>query len=180
MIFKILSQSKNSFEGIRPDEVVQHVLRRHWLVPVITIIVCMIAAIVPLIVGAIIVALLGTGGYGPIIMLLYVLYLLFLWLALFYALTFYALDVWIVTNQRIIDTHQQNFFSRTVSDLSITRIQDITVTVDGLLETFLDFGNLTIQTAGTESHFHFRQIPQPAIVKDEIMKLVLEHQHKAQ
>ena len=42
--------------------------------------------------------------------------------------------------------------------------------VRGLIPTFLDYGNLEIQTAGAEAKFMFEQIPHPNKVKDIIMR----------
>ncbi|KKQ77632.1 MAG: hypothetical protein UT00_C0008G0004 [Parcubacteria group bacterium GW2011_GWA1_38_7] len=84
----------------------------------------------------------------------------------------YTLDVWIVTNRRIIDSAQHGFFNRTISELHLTRIQDISVETRGFVQTILHFGDLQVQTAGTEEKFKFHQIPHPEKVKDEIMKLV--------
>jgi hypothetical protein len=43
------------------------------------------------------------------------------------------------------------------------------VKTDGFIQTLLKFGNLEVQTAGTENKFHFRQIPDPEGVKNQIM-----------
>ena len=83
----------------------------------------------------------------------------------------YTLDVWIVTNHRIIDTTQHGFFNRTVSELHKSRIQDIYVNTEGTIQTLLNYGDLYIQTAGTEERFKFLQIPNPVKVKDEIMRM---------
>ena len=83
----------------------------------------------------------------------------------------YTLDVWIVTNHRIVDSTQNGFFNRTVSELHLARIQDISVQTKGVIQTFFKFGDLQVQTAGTEERFNFSQIPNPGQVKDEIMKL---------
>jgi uncharacterized membrane protein YdbT with pleckstrin-like domain len=82
----------------------------------------------------------------------------------------YILDVWIVTDHRIIDSTQHGFFNRSISELHISRIQDISVKTDGFIQTLLKFGDLEVQTAGTENKFHFRQIPDPEGVKNKIME----------
>mgnify|MGYP001589399367 FL=1 len=94
---------------------------------------------------------------------------LIIWQLWFYALTMYLLDVWIVTNQRIIDSTQRGFFNRSVSELHNSRIQDISVKVSGLFQSLLKFGDLEVQTAGTENKFRFLQIPNPVEVKNVIM-----------
>lgn len=87
----------------------------------------------------------------------------------------YMLDVWIVTDRRIIDSTQHGFFNRTVSELHLTRVQDISVHTVGVIPTLLHFGDLQVQTAGTEEKFNFLQIPNPLAVKDAIMAVVTDH-----
>jgi len=47
----------------------------------------------------------------------------------------------------------------------------MSVDTAGVIPTFLKFGDLQIQTAGTEEKFRFKQIPNPGKVKDEIARL---------
>lgn len=99
-------------------------------------------------------------------------YFLFIWLFAFFFFIDYYLDVWIVTNRRIISIEQKGFFSRTVSELKLFRIQDVTVNTEGVFPTLLNYGSVYVQTAGSKRNFHFEQIPQPDEVKDEIINLI--------
>lgn len=69
----------------------------------------------------------------------------------------YWLDVWIITDKRIIDIEQVSLFHRKVSEISLSRVQDVTVSIPNMLATFLGFGNITVQTAG-EQDFSINQI----------------------
>ena len=42
----------------------------------------------------------------------------------------------------------------------------------GFFPTLLDFGDVMVQTAGEQEHFHFRNVPNPEAYKEEIMLLV--------
>lgn len=87
----------------------------------------------------------------------------------------YLLDTWIVTNERILDVNQKSFFFRTVSELNLSKVQDISVKTSGLIQTIFDFGDVEIETAGAAlDKFRFRQVAHPNMVKDRIMKLVSE------
>ena len=101
------------------------------------------------------------------------------WMGLFYALTMYLLDTWIITDHRILDNEQHGFFSRTLSEMNLSKIQDMSVRISGLIPTFLDYGDLEIQTAGTEPKFIFKQIPHPnqvrALLTEAYNKYVEEH-----
>ncbi len=97
-------------------------------------------------------------------------WLLIVHIALVGIWTDYYLDMWIITNKRIISIDQQGFFRRSVSSFRFERLQDITVDIQGFIETMLDFGRITADTAGHDP-FTIRGIPNPRGVKS----LILEH-----
>lgn len=102
-----------------------------------------------------------------------ILWFFFLWIGIFVLWTSYYLDVWVVTNKRIMNIRQQGFFAREVSTFRIDRVQDVTVTIEGLIPTLLDFGDITAHTAGDNRSFTMHSAPNPALVK-EIMSEILE------
>ncbi len=115
--------------------------------------------------------------FKALFLLLASAYYLMILLLFFTAFVDYHLDVWIVTNQRILNIEQKALFSRTISELKVNRIQDITSDVNGILETFLNFGNVHIQTAGTEERFIFKQVPDPSRIRKKILTLLKQSKH---
>lgn len=99
-------------------------------------------------------------------------YYLFMWLFFFFSFIDYYLDVWIITNHRIIDIEQKGFFSRVISEHKLFRIQDVTSEIHGVLPTFFDFGIVEIQTAGTKQRFTFNQVPDPHGIRNKVIELV--------
>lgn len=85
-------------------------------------------------------------------------YLLFVGLLLLHSWLLYYLDVWFVTNQRV------------VSELPLDQIQDITVEVRGILPTMLHYGDIIVQTAGETPRFCLDNIPNPQAVAHLIME----------
>lgn len=75
---------------------------------------------------------------------------------------------------RIINSVQNGFFDRRVSELSLSNIQDVSVNMDGMVPTMMNYGDVEIQTAAAERRFKFENVPNPQQVKDEIMRLVEE------
>jgi len=104
-------------------------------------------------------------------------YYLFIWLFFFFSFVDYYLDVWIVTNRRIIDIQQRGFFSRVISEQKLFRVQDVTSEVHGFLPTIFKYGDVHIQTAGAKQRFLFHEVPDPNGVRDAIIRLV-EHNKK--
>ena len=163
-----------NFKGRRKDEEIIIVLRRHWIV--------LISHLIPMLFF-----LLGIIFFDALLsmannylqwnvnevffsLIEAFLFLLF-WVALFIVWIDYYLDVWIITNQRIINIEQIGLFSRQVSELEHGKIQDVTSEVKGLLPTFFKFGYVYIQTAGEKARFTFKQVPNPVRVRDIIMQL---------
>ena len=98
------------------------------------------------------------------------IFFLLAWLFLFQAFLDYYLDTWIVTTKRILNIEQTGLFGRTVSELRLYRVQDVTATVNGIVPTFFNYGDVEIQTAGEHIHFQFEQVPGP----NQIAKVILE------
>ena len=83
----------------------------------------------------------------------------------------FYLDAWIVTNERIINISQKGFFNRDISELKLTKIQDVTSEIVGVIPTILGYGNIYVQTAAEVERFTFYQIPNPNEVKNTIVQL---------
>ncbi len=98
-------------------------------------------------------------------------WLAILWSLFFVVWTNYYLDVWIITDQRIVDIEQFSLFSRDVSEFRMDRVQDLTVEVKGIIPTLMGFGDLHIETAGMHHQFHINEIPNPYEIKDRIVKI---------
>lgn len=99
------------------------------------------------------------------------IYYLSIYLFLYgYFVDFY-LDIWIITNDRIVDIEQHGLFSRTIAELDLYRLQDVTVNVSGLFHTFFNFGDVVVKTASSNSHIVFYDIPNPNEVRRELIVL---------
>lgn len=171
-LFSIFTKSTNSFDGEENGEDVVLLVRRHPFFIIVRLILFVILAVLPAAAGAAFYSYLYSHNFLPYFFFALSVWYLLLWSGIFYALTMYTLDVWIVTNRRIIDSTQHGFFSRTISELHLSRVQDTSVEIKGVVQTFFKFGDLQVQTAATEEKFKFSQVPHPERVKDEIMKLV--------
>jgi hypothetical protein len=76
--------------------------------------------------------------------------------------THYFLDLWVITDRRIIVIEQVHFFNRRVSNFRLERLQDIKVTIKGIIPTLLNYGTVRAQTASAaESNFTSPGLPAP-------------------
>jgi membrane protein YdbS with pleckstrin-like domain len=97
---------------------------------------------------------------------------LLLWMHFFAAWSDHWLDAWIITNKRIIDIEQHGFFRRQVSSFPLSRIQDVTYSMNGVIAMWLKFGNVRIQTASISDDLIMRQVPFPGDVKETIVRIL--------
>jgi membrane protein YdbS with pleckstrin-like domain len=174
-LFSIFSESAKSFEGQETGEKVIMILRRHPFTIAIRLSLLALLAIVPIIVWPEFGGEIAARGFAELFWFGSSIWYMALWMLIFYALTMYALNTVIVTDKRIIENEQHGFFHREVSELHMYRVQDVSVKTHGVIETFLSFGDVAVQTAASETHFVFHKIPNPEEVKDKIMKVVLAH-----
>ena len=155
-------------------EKVVTIIRKHWLIFTLRVMLVFIAASLPLAAYTFIPeeALMSLqqiiSGSGALFV--YLVYILLLWLLIFIDFTTYHLDVWIVTNRRIIDINQRTLFSRDTTTLMLEKIQDATVEVRGLLVTVFGFGTLIIHTAGENPDIVIRFATDPQYAKDRILE----------
>ncbi|HOO48142.1 MAG TPA: PH domain-containing protein [Candidatus Paceibacterota bacterium] len=101
---------------------------------------------------------------------LYFIFVSLLWLVCFYSWTNYYLDIWILTDKRLVSVDQKGFFSREVSSIRLDKIQDINIETRGLLNTILHIGTIKVQSAGTDREFVMYGMRNPTKVKDIIFK----------
>ncbi len=80
------------------------------------------------------------------------------------------LNVFILTNEHIVDIKQIAFFSRKISTLSLDSIEDVTIQKKGILPSLFDFGDVMIQTAGELPNFTLKMIADPEGVQRAIME----------
>lgn len=90
-----------------------------------------------------------------------------------YFVSFY-LDLLIVTNDRLLHIQQLGLFARTISEVDLYKIQDITSEIDGVIPSSFNYGNLLIQTAGALEKFLITAIPNPEHLRQAILDLAEE------
>jgi uncharacterized membrane protein YdbT with pleckstrin-like domain len=77
------------------------------------------------------------------------------------ALYVYSLSNILITEQGITVTNWGNILTSQEAELAWIRVQDVTVSKDGVLPQILGYGTLLIQTAGTDKNFLFTYTPNP-------------------
>jgi len=111
----------------------------------------------------------------PLVFLVAIIFLHQLWIIAFMYLADFYLDVWILTNKRLVSIEQKGMFSRTVIEFELGNIQDISSDVHGVLPTLLHYGNIRIHTSSENQDFDFKEVGEPDLVKHEIAMAIAEY-----
>lgn len=159
----------------KPYEHIVYVLRRHPITFIPTLVLFVILLAIPPLFYIAVQSLWPTLLQGdvtyPVLILIASGYYLFVYIFFFTNFIDYYLDIWIVTNDRIIDIEQFGLFSRTISELDLFRIQDVTTDVHGVLPTFFEYGDVTVKTASSNVGLIFRQVARPDTIRHELLRL---------
>lgn len=158
-----------TFEGQKEGEKLLIFTRQHWYVLLGSVILSFLGSLIPLIFIILFAPLLVTYQASTLFMFIWIIYIMCIWFALAHKIVFHLLNVWVVTDSRILDIWQIAFFNRKVSELHLESIQDISVNTAGIVQSYFNFGNIDIQTAASENHFTFEEVPRPVEIKDIIM-----------
>jgi len=77
-------------------------------------------------------------------------------------------DVYIITDERVIDIAFNNLLDKKFSEAKLSMIQDITSRVSGVSQTMFNYGTVFIQTAAEVPEINFEMVPHP----EKIIKIL--------
>lgn len=87
-------------------------------------------------------------------------------------------NVYIITDERIIDVDFLSLIYKNISSAKIENIEDVTATTGGALQSIFNFGTVKIQTAAANAEFEFEHVPQPGKVTQFLNEMVLEEERE--
>lgn len=164
-----------SFPDKHPDEIVVFIQRRHWSVLFGRMVRWVFLLLLPM-VAVVIVSLSGTtdaltsGSAGSVALVLGMsVFALVVLLLAFQDWLDYYLDMLILSNERVIQIEQVGLFKRTVSQLSLDKVQDVTVETKGMSSSLFGFGSITIESAGEQENFVIHNVPHVERVQSQIL-----------
>lgn len=89
-------------------------------------------------------------------------------------------DLHIVTDRRVMDIDQNSLFSREVSTLSLDEVQDATARNRGILSSVFNFGDVIIQSSGSQQFFEFNDVLHPNEIATIILDLADQAKHRVE
>jgi hypothetical protein len=152
-------------------EVLLAKVHRHWVFIALRIAALGLFLLIPLPLTRVLSAT-GTVEFvasGAAIAAMWAMWALVAWLAFWQFWTTYYMDVWVVTNRRIIDIDYLRLFERNIAMLRLDRVQDVTTEVKGIFGTLLRYGSVVVQSAGSDREFVIDQIANPEQLRDVIL-----------
>lgn len=167
---------KAHFETQEREEKIVLLLRRHPITNIPWIVAAALMLIAP-----------GILGYLPILSFLptrFQLVGILIWYLVTAAfileqfLTWFF-NVYIVTDERVVDVDFLNLIYKEVSDAKIDRIQDVTYKMGGFVRTIFNYGDVFIQTAAEVPNFEFSAVPNPAQISRILQELRSEEEQEA-
>lgn len=151
-------------DNLRPWEKVEMVIKRHWIVFIWLFLSFIWAILVSFWIWA-----MFPNEFGLLLIVVE-------WLVA--SLIFYIewlnveLDLFIVTNNRIIWVEQISFLNRTISEANLWQVQEVNSQTKGLLSNLLDYGSILVQTAWTASNFDMHFAPHAFSNSRQILNIV--------
>lgn len=171
------------FEKIQleEDEKIIKIAHKHWFVILSRSMSIAVIAIAPLL-GWVTVGILSAqhastidielSNYTSYFIYFYSFWLLINWMTLAHMWTTYHLDIWVVTDRRLIVIDQVSLFKRHIGSFRLEKLQDVNIEINGIIATFLHYGTVEAETASSnhESEFRTRSMPHPRELKATILK----------
>jgi hypothetical protein len=152
---------------LQENEQVLQICRKHWIYLWPRAVLYALLAVAPVIALAIIFdKTIGLGGAaGKVFWIAVAVYLLYWALRIFFNWYRYNNDIWVVTNQRIVDSTKTTPFNMKMSTADLVSVLDMTVERNGILRTMFNYGDIVCQTAAEIQEFRMAGIPRPQEVQ---------------
>ena len=158
-------------ENLRPGENVISVIKRHWIAYVILWIYFITWLIISL---SLLLILWNTliWNLANIVFWLYFLVFLYIqWLN-------HELDMYVVTNNRVIWIDQVSFLNRSVSECNLWQVQEVNSKISWLFANILNYWTLSIQTAWNVTTLKMTFCPDSMQEARKLLNIVDDYRDK--
>lgn len=169
---------------LEADEKVLMLIRSHPITQVGWVLIAIVLALVPLLAPLFPIPSILPAQFEVATLGLWYLFVLGL---IFDGFLGWYYNVFIITDERIIDVDFIHLVYKNITATKIDHIEDVTYSVSGFLPSLLNYGNVLIETAGeainlepdgTMAAIEMLSTPQPAIVAKLINELMLQEEQE--
>lgn len=154
-----------SFQTQKHNEVIILFLRAHFITNISWIIFTVILVTLPLISTLILPLFKIDFLSSPIATRFTTVYVLLYYLMVssyaFISFLHWFYNVFIVSTERVVDIDYSDIVIHNIAITNLSHIEDVNYTQSGFIPTLFNYGNIFVQTAGTEMNFEALSIPKP-------------------
>lgn len=104
-----------------------------------------------------------------------VFFILFIFMYVWIGIVNWYFNIGIVSNQQIIDVDFSAIGNKELTRTKLSHVEDITVKTGGFVPGLFDFGNIFVQTAGSEINTEFINIAHPGDAQHIIQNILEEY-----
>ena len=155
-------------QDLRPWEKISFVIRRHWIIFVLLWFYLFWAIFVSSV-------LFVLFWFSVFISLLNIVFWMFFSLFLYIERLNHELDMFVITNNRIIFIEQKSFLSRSKTECNLWQVQEVNSTTNWLMANLLDYWVLSIKTAGSTSNLEMTFVPKSSEKARQVLNIVDEY-----
>ena len=141
-------------------EEIKLVLKRHWITLVYTF-----GHFLFLVISVVVILAFKSSMFSIIsdslLNILLIVYISIFLLIIYIWWMKYELDLFIITNKRVVWIEQKSFMDRNISECSLEDVQEVNARTTWIFANLLDYWVVTIHTASEKSEFEMDFLPDP-------------------
>lgn len=152
-------------DNMRPWEQVERVVKRHWIIYFFIWLYFFFWLSVTFSIISIFWLQIWVYFFMILFWMMYLVFLYVDWLN-------HELDMFIITNNRIIGLDQISFLNRNISECNLWQVQEVNAQTKWLLANIFNYWTVSIQTAWNVSNFEMSLVPDAIKTSREILNVV--------
>jgi uncharacterized membrane protein YdbT with pleckstrin-like domain len=168
---------KEHIKFLKDNENITMVLHRHWIIfafKILYLLALILSTWIIFWVKDWLIHYLGSGFFWGAMCLYWIFFLTFIFLSWVND----ELDMFLITNERIIGIEQISPLSRKVSECSLDRVQEVNAEMSWVLQTIFNFGHVHIHTASEHSDMTVYYAPDPVENARKVNNAINIYRHK--
>lgn len=160
-----------NLKNLKPWEEILTVIKRHWIVYVMIWVFFLVGIIITTILFSLL-------NFTPISILINVVFWMFFSIFLYIEWLNHELDMYVVSNNRVIWINQISFLNRAVSECNLWQVQEVNSKTSWLFANIFNYWTLSIQTAWNATTLIMDYAPDPMQTARKILNIVDDYRDK--
>ncbi len=160
-----------NLQNLKPWEEILEVIKRHWIVYIMVWVFFLIGIIITFILFIVL-------NFTPVSILINVVFWMFFSIFLYIEWLNHELDMYVVSNNRVIWINQISFLNRAVSECNLWQVQEVNSKTAWLFANIFNYWTLSIQTAWNATTLMMDFAPDPIQKARKILNIVDDYRDK--